>query len=159
MLECREEQKQEEKLSQDIEGSQPTSEELIEQADQVFAKPKNWKLRYTQPFRQAADNSIQEEEMIEDLGTTNPREARVKADEFLSRGAIIIGGENHPRKEVGLFAGDPPPGMEQIRRAFFDHKKDHPDPVPYEDLSPLQKRMQSGFEFPGYGKPMVPSED
>ncbi len=28
--------------------------------------------------------------------------------------------------------------------AFFAHKKEHPEPVPYEQLTPLQKRMQSG---------------
>ncbi len=33
---------------------------------------------------------------------------------------------------------------ERASALFFQHKRLHPEPVPYEKLTPLQKRMQSG---------------
>jgi hypothetical protein len=34
--------------------------------------------------------------------------------------------------------------LEQAKEAFKEHKKNNPDPVPYDELTPLQKKMQSG---------------
>jgi hypothetical protein len=36
------------------------------------------------------------------------------------------------------------PEAEAAKRAFFEHKKKCPEPVPDDKLSPLQRRMQSG---------------
>lgn len=36
------------------------------------------------------------------------------------------------------------PEERAVAEAFFAHKRAHPEPVPYEQLTPLQKRMQSG---------------
>jgi hypothetical protein len=44
-------------------------------------------------------------------------------------------------KEVkGAFS----PDAQKARDAFLAHKREHPEPTPYEELTPLQKRMQSG---------------
>jgi hypothetical protein len=36
------------------------------------------------------------------------------------------------------------PDTEKSREAFFAHKQDHPESVPFEELTPLQQRMPPG---------------
>lgn len=43
-------------------------------------------------------------------------------------------------RREGMFS----PEARATADAFLEHKKAHPEPVPYEQLSPIQKRMQSG---------------
>jgi hypothetical protein len=39
---------------------------------------------------------------------------------------------------------DGSPDRERVAKEFFDHKKKNPKPTPFAELTPLQKRMQSG---------------
>ena len=48
------------------------------------------------------------------------------------------------KEEVRIKKGTFSPEAQAAADAFFAHKKEHPEPVPYEQLTPLQKRMQSG---------------
>ena len=67
------------------------------------------------------------------VGNKRPlRRSRGRIKDQLSRSSLDIAGRT-------------------VALKFFMHKAKHPGVTPYEKLTPLQKRMQSGFEFPGYG--------
>lgn len=42
----------------------------------------------------------------------------------------------------------------KFRDAFFEHKRRHPEPVAEKDMTPIQRRMQSG----GPGRPVTDDE-
>ena len=48
------------------------------------------------------------------------------------------------KEEVNVKKGTFSPEAQVAADAFFAHKKEHPESVPSEQLTPLQKRMQSG---------------
>jgi hypothetical protein len=50
-----------------------------------------------------------------------------------------------PPKGKTVVSGEPLTGeSRKAEDAFFAHKQEHPEPTPYKELTPLQKRMQSG---------------
>ncbi len=66
------------------------------------------------------------------------RQTNIRFKSCLYSGADLV----HELQGIGV--GSLSPESESVAEAFFKYKEEHPEPVPEDQMTPLQKRMQSG---------------
>ena len=62
----------------------------------------------------------------------------------MERGGIIVNLRHYKRIFLKLASGVMSAEARKAADAFAAHKRAHPGTVPYDELTPLQKRMQDG---------------
>jgi len=78
------------------------------------------------------------------IGALGYKQAEESARRFLRIGFVTIGDMTYHRRRVSLRGGKMSASARDAAKQFWVHKAKHADPIPHEQLTPLQKKMQSG---------------